>query len=126
MPATLAFYESPRRIADAIADAQAILGDRRAVVARELTKMHEEVSRGRLSELHIKYSAEPVKGEIVLMIDRAGHTLLPVEPPQISIVERVAELIAGGVDRKTALKQAAKEFRLTRSEAYRQVQIQNK
>ena len=121
--ATLAFYESPRRIAASLADAIEILGDRRAVVARELTKMHEEISRGRLSELHIKYSADPVKGEIVLVIDRAGHSL-PIEPPRSSIADRVSELIAGGVERKAALKQAAKEFGLTRSEAYRQVQIE--
>ena len=124
IPATLIFYESPRRIAAALIDAFEILGDRYAVVAREITKLHEEFSRGRLSELHTKFSPATIKGEIVLLIDR-GHDLATVTS-KVSISDRVAELEAGGVDRKSALKQAAKEFGVPKSEAYRRVQSEKK
>jgi 16S rRNA (cytidine1402-2'-O)-methyltransferase len=122
VPATLAFYESPRRISAALADAIAILGDRRAVVARELTKIHEEIVRGRLSELQTRFSAEAVKGEIVLLIDR-----VQVEAPKdVSLAERLEELLADGLDRKAALKKVAKEFGISKSEAYRTVQADRK
>ena len=123
--ATLAFYESPRRIAAALSDALEVLGDRQAVVARELTKIHEEFSRGKLSELHTKFSSATVKGEIVLLIDRA-HETASISSATLTISDRVAELEAAGADRKAALKMAAKEFGLTRSEAYRQVQSEKK
>ena len=125
-PATLVFYESPRRIAAALSDALEMLGDRRAVIARELTKIHEEFSRGLLSELHSKFSSATVKGEIVLLIDRAHEVGGSIPPTTLSVADRVAEFEANGVDRKAALKQAAKEFGLTRSEAYRQVQSEKK
>jgi 16S rRNA (cytidine1402-2'-O)-methyltransferase len=122
VPATLAFYESPRRISAALADAIAILGDRRAVVARELTKIHEEIVRGRLSELQTRFSADAVKGEIVLLIDR-----VQVEAPKdVSLAERLEELLADGLDRKAALKKVAKEFGISKSEAYRTVQADRK
>src|SRR6267143_5597999 len=71
IPATLIFYEAPHRIVATLKDALEILGEREAVVARELTKLHEEVARGRLSELAVRFSAsESVRGEMVLMIDR--------------------------------------------------------
>mgnify|MGYP003337624530 FL=1 len=72
IPATLAFYESPKRIAATLQDATATLGgDRNAVLARELTKKFEEVRRGTLNELLDGVTANPPKGEIVLLIDRA-------------------------------------------------------
>ncbi len=125
VPATLVFYESPRRIAAALSDALEILGDRHSVVARELTKLHEEFARGKLSELHARYTSGNVKGEIVLLIDRALDKPA-LAPTTISIAERVAELEAEGTDRKSALKSAAKEFGMTRSEAYRQVMSEKK
>src|SRR5882724_2826456 len=72
IPATLIFYEGPHRIAATLKDARDILGEREAVVARELTKMHEQIARGRLSELARRFSsAESARGEMVLIIDRA-------------------------------------------------------
>ena len=121
IPATLAFYESPRRIAAALADCLEVLGDRQAVVAREITKLHEEFSRGTLRELHAKYSGATLKGEIVLLIDRARGALPDVDPGS-SLTLRLAALEAEGIDRKVALKRVAKEFGISRSEAYRIVQ----
>jgi 16S rRNA C1402 (ribose-2'-O) methylase RsmI len=58
VPGTLIFYEAPHRLAATLKDAYEILGEREAVVARELTKLHEEIRRGRLSELAAHYSNE--------------------------------------------------------------------
>ncbi|HEX6202003.1 MAG TPA: 16S rRNA (cytidine(1402)-2'-O)-methyltransferase [Thermoanaerobaculia bacterium] len=72
---TLVFYESPHRLLPSLADARAELGDRPAAVCRELTKLHEEVLRGRLSEIEAELATRPaVKGEIVLVVgkDAAG------------------------------------------------------
>jgi len=121
IPATLTFYESPRRVGAALSDALEILGDRRAVIARELTKLHEEFSRARLSELHAKFSSATVKGEIVLLIDRVDE-MLPEVPKTLSLGARLAEIEAEGFDRKAALKKVAKEFGISKSEAYRIVQ----
>lgn len=69
IPASLIFYESPRRLADMLSDAQTVLGDRPAAVARELTKMFEELRRGSLSELTAHYKENgPPKGEAVVVI----------------------------------------------------------
>lgn len=69
VPASLVFYESPNRLADSLADMQAVLGDRSAAVARELTKLFEEVRRGSLSELADIYAAQDApKGEVVVVI----------------------------------------------------------
>ncbi|MGR3805382.1 16S rRNA (cytidine(1402)-2'-O)-methyltransferase [Marinibacterium profundimaris] len=73
IPGTLIFYESPKRIAQALEDAAEVLGpDRPAVVARELTKKFEELRRGSLQELAENLAENPVKGEIVLLVDRGS------------------------------------------------------
>lgn len=68
MPHTLIFLESPRRLLDSLADLQSALGDRQAAVARELTKMHEEIFRGRLSAAREHFQANAPRGEITLVI----------------------------------------------------------
>ena len=65
VPATLIFFESAQRLCDSLADMAEILGSREAAVARELTKLHEQVRRGTLAELAQLYSGAPPKGEIV-------------------------------------------------------------
>ena len=125
--ATLVFYETPHRIAKSLVDCLEILENRKAAVVREITKLHEETMIGNLEELTEKFSQNTVKGEIVLVIDRA-ETQSPkskVQTPK-SIVFRVEELEKEGLDRKLALKKAAKEFGLPRSEAYRILQAEKK
>jgi 16S rRNA (cytidine1402-2'-O)-methyltransferase len=121
IPGTLIFYEAPHRLSKSLADCLEILGERQAAVARELTKLHEEIIRGNLSALVAKFEASPVKGEIVVLIDR-GSTRA-VEKPSNTLAARVTELESSGLDRKGALKQAAREFGLSRSEAYRELQV---
>ena len=120
IPATIIFYETPHRIAKSLVDCREVLGNRKAAVVREITKLHEENIRGNLDELTAKLAAGEVKGEIVLVIDREEieGSKSKVQSSK-SVVERVAELENEGVDRKLALKKAAKEFGLPRSEAYR-------
>jgi 16S rRNA (cytidine1402-2'-O)-methyltransferase len=119
---TLIFYEAPHRIAAALRDALEMLGDRPAVVARELTKLHEEFVRGRLSELVERFSnPEKARGEMVLLI--GAHDTPPAETgtesPSVKLMRRVTELESEGVDAKAALKRAARELGLKRDEAYR-------
>lgn len=123
IPATLVFYEAPHRLAGSLADCLAELGPRPAAVVRELTKIHEEEVRGTLAELAGHFSANAPRGEIVLVIDRPSETATAVRT-SLSLPERVRELEAGGLDHKAALKTAAKEFGLSKPEAYRIVQAQ--
>ncbi len=118
IPATLIFYESPHRLAKSLVDCLDILGNRQAAVARELTKLHEEIIRGSLNELSDLFLKSPAKGEIVLVIERMTADIA-VKPSSESLAERVTEIEADGTDRKTALKKAAREFGLSKSEAYR-------
>ena len=122
IPGTLVFYEAPHRLGETLKDAHEILGEREAVVARELTKLHEEICRGRLSELarHYELEEEP-RGEIVLLIDR---TVLNEVTPARSVSEIVAELEGQGLDNRAALKKAARELGLPRAEAYRQLLLE--
>lgn len=120
IPATLVFYESPHRISSAIRDCVAVLGNREAAIARELTKIHEEIVTGDLSTLTKWIETENPRGEFVIVIGKSeGGT---VELSSTTISERIDELEATGIDRKTALKQAAKERGLSKSEAYRILQ----
>jgi len=67
--ASLVLYESPRRLAETLGELASALGDRRAVVGRELTKIHEEFVRGKLSELAARYAGEPPRGEVALVVE---------------------------------------------------------
>ncbi len=122
MPATLIFYEAPHRIAASLQDAREVLGERTAVVARELTKLHEEIARGRLSELAARFSSEEPRGEMVLIIDRdviQGQTQEETKTASISAL--VDSFEKDGMDHRAALKKAARELGLSRDEAYRRL-----
>ena len=74
-PFTLVFYESPKRVGDMLGNLRDVLGgDRQAVVCRELTKKFEEVSRGTLHDLADAFDGRAVKGELVVLVGRAGAT----------------------------------------------------
>jgi len=118
IPGTLIFYEAPHRLAATLKDAYEILGERDAVVARELTKVHEEIRRGRLSELSKYYEGEEPRGEIVVLIDR---NVISAAKPQLSIAALVDQLEQEGMDQRAALKKAAREVGLSRAEAYRKL-----
>lgn len=120
---TQVFYEAPHRIREALEDVVAALGpERRVVIARELTKIHEEFLRGTATEVLAVLSArEEVKGEIVLLIGPAAEG--EASAPSVSIRERVDQLIREEkLDEKSALKKVAKERGISKSEAYREIQ----
>ena len=86
VPGTLVFYESPKRVADMLQDAAAVLGgERKAVVCRELTKKFEEVRRGTLASLADELAQSPVKGEVVVLIDRAQGEALSDDDMQAAL-----------------------------------------
>lgn len=125
IPATLVFYETPHRIAKCLSDCLQVFGNRQAAIARELTKLHEEIVRGTLQDLAQNFAAKPIKGEIVLVVERENISNLESRiSNEKTLPERLNELETEGFDRKTALKKAAKEFGLSKSEAYRIVQSQ--
>jgi 16S rRNA (cytidine1402-2'-O)-methyltransferase len=120
---TLVFYEAPHRIAETVADAREILGDRPACLARELTKVHEEFRRGRLSQLEEELAERPVKGEITLIIGAPEHAAGGAQTDTSqTLAARVEELMhQAKLDRKEALKLAAKERGIPKRDAYKQM-----
>ena len=123
IPATLVFYEAPHRIIDALTDAREILGEREAAIARELTKLHEEIARGRLTDLIARFSGEhAARGEMVLLVDR---TVIAEADDAAQATPNIAALVAAfeaeGLDPRAALKRAARELGLSRDEAYRRL-----
>ena len=120
IPGTLIFYEAPHRLAATLADAYEILGEREAVVARELTKLHEEIRRGLLSKLAADYTAKTdIRGEIVVLIDR--NVIGASINQATSIAALVDQFERDGLDHRAALKKAARELGLSRAEAYRKL-----
>jgi len=114
---TLIFYETPHRILGALEDVHAVLGERPVVVARELTKMHEEFLRGNAQEIREKLAARTtVKGEITLLIGKGeSHAAQPDLP-----VEHAVELAEqAGLSRMDAIKKVAKDRGLSKREVYR-------
>jgi 16S rRNA (cytidine1402-2'-O)-methyltransferase len=123
-PRALVLYEAPHRLADTLADAAEILGTRHAVVAREITKIHEEFLRGSLGELRDAARQREPRGEITLLIGPAVEGDLRAVPT-VSLRKRVEQLEAEmGLDRKAALKQAARERGLGKREAYKQLLLE--
>lgn len=123
-PRTQVFYEAPHRIMDILEDVVAILGgDRQVVVAREVTKLHEEFLRGRASEVLAQLrSKDTVKGEITLLIGKAEDKP-QASTARLSMRERVGQIMSDEkLDEKSALKKAAKERGISKSEAYRELQ----
>jgi len=125
-PKTVVFYEAPHRIIDALQDLVEILGRaRQIVVARELTKMHEEFLRGSAAEvLETLKRRDTVKGEITLLISKADESPLSSQDRQgMTVRDRVQRIMSEErIDEKAALKKVAKERGISKSEAYRQMQ----
>ena len=112
---TLIFYEAPHRVLESLEDVTASMGSRPVVVARELTKLHEEFLRGSAEEVRAQLAArDAVKGEITLLIGKGGRVVddRPIE-------EAVRELEASGVERMEAIKQVARQRGLSKREVYR-------
>ncbi len=124
-PRTQVFYEAPHRVLETLADVVEVLGeDRHVVVAREVTKIHEEFLRGRAAEVLEQLKARgEVKGEITLLIAKPESSELRAASCEVSVAQRVREIMASEkLDDKAALKKVAKERGIGKSEAYREWQ----
>ncbi len=127
-PRTQVFYDAPHRIIETLEDVCEVLGEaRHVVVARELTKLHEEFLRGRAREvLENLKSRETVKGEITLLIGKAEENDAGVGTGTLArptVRQRVQQIMAEEkVDEKAALKKVAKERGVSKSHAYREWQ----
>ena len=114
--ATLVFYEAPHRILETLADIEAALGPRPVVLARELTKLHEEFLRGTPETLRQILSERPsVKGEITLLIGKAAAQATAATP----IHEAVKAAIRVGMSRMEAMKSVARRRGISKREVYR-------
>ena len=126
IPATLILYEAPHRLLDSLKDTAAVLGSRRAALAREITKIHEEFLCGTLDEILDTLRARPeIRGEITLVIDGAEANGVKDETPVFpeSISEHLAEeMKKSGLPRNEALKAVARSRGVSRRDAYRQLQ----
>jgi 16S rRNA (cytidine1402-2'-O)-methyltransferase len=118
---TIVVYEAPHRIREAVEDVVAVLGPARPIViARELTKVHEEFLRGTAAELAAQLRECELKGEITLLIGRA---VALEERVQVDLRTRLQEIVRDqSVDEKAALKLLAKEQGVSKSEVYRELQ----
>lgn len=118
--ATLVFYEAPHRIVEAVEDLRAVLGNRPAVLAREITKVHEEFLRGPLEAVAtvLKTRESASRGEFTIVIGRAEQAAVSDEP----MAEAVAKLERAGMSRMDAMKQVARERGVSKREVYSAVE----
>jgi 16S rRNA (cytidine1402-2'-O)-methyltransferase len=118
LQATLVFFEAPHRILETLEDVAEILGPRHVVLARELTKIHEEFLRGTPAELRATLDRRPaIKGEITVMVGRGDAAEVDDTP----LDEAVERLIESGVPRMEALKAVARQRGLSKREVYKKL-----
>ena len=108
---TIIFYEAPHRIKETLEDILEVFGDRRCVIARELTKTYEEYIRGSIKEL---LEIDSIKGEIVLIVDGYKDEVVKNIDPN----SKIEELISLGYKPNEAIKEVSKLFNLSRKELY--------
>lgn len=124
VPGTLVFYESPRRVADTLANVAEALPGRRAALVRELTKLHEEVVRGDVAELAETVAARgEVRGECVVVVSAPSAAELDdrrraASGPERSLDEAIAAGLAAGEPKSALAKRLSREFSLPRAEVY--------
>lgn len=113
-PRTLIFYEAPHRLVDTLSALYAVFGDRQAVVAKELTKMHETMLRGRLSGILDELGRATIAGEYVIMVEGSARERAGME----EALEEVRLLMKKGKGRKEAVRIVAEEYGLGKKELY--------
>lgn len=121
---TLVFYEAPHRLVEMLKDVREILGDPAVVVAREVTKIHEEFLRGSASEVLERLGKKPVKGEITVLVGPPS-----VDRNSVAVARSIREeleksMAERGIDERAALKAVARARGISRSEAYRRLQME--
>lgn len=118
---TLIFHEGPTKLRGTLADLREAFGDRRAAVARELTKLYEQVERGTLSELIAYFDENEPRGEFVIVVEGATEQAEEHFWDKLSVADHVDYYEKTGLDRKAAIKQTAADRAVPKSEIYNQV-----
>jgi 16S rRNA (cytidine1402-2'-O)-methyltransferase len=117
---TLVFYESPHRVLETLADLAEMVGKRRVVLARELTKVHEEFLRGTAAEVRGQLAdRSSIKGEFTVIVERGTS---PEQGEDLDAVQEVKRLEAEGATRMDAIKSVAKRLAVPKREVYRAVE----
>ncbi|HLW78291.1 MAG TPA: 16S rRNA (cytidine(1402)-2'-O)-methyltransferase [Terriglobia bacterium] len=121
---TLIFYEAPHRVTDMLADVERVMGDPSVVVAREVTKIYEEFLRGSASEVLAVLKRKPVRGEITVLVGPPASPDGNGSDGRSLRAELAAIMVERGLDERAALKVLARSRRISKSEAYRQLQAE--
>lgn len=121
---TLVFYEAPHRVVEMLKEVREILGDRPVVVAREVTKVHEEFLRGSASEVLDRLVKKPVKGEITVLVGSASEAEAGGVRGELLREELARVMREQALDERAALKVVARRRGVSKSEAYRQLQME--
>jgi len=116
-PETLVLFESPRRVGALLAELAAVFGERRACVARELTKLHEELVRGKLGELAALF-ADGARGEVSVVVEGFARAAEPEPLAEDALRARVREALAAGLSARDLATQLARETGLPRRTLY--------
>jgi 16S rRNA (cytidine1402-2'-O)-methyltransferase len=117
VPCTIIFYESPKRIETLIGELLEKLGDRKAGLVREISKIYEETIRGRLSEISVKIEQKRVKGEVVLVVDGYKKELIRVFTED-DIKRELVSLLKQGISKKGALKIVLSRYDIDKQKLY--------
>lgn len=120
---TIILYESPHRLLKTLRDIHDVLGNRRIVVGRELTKLHEEIARGKAADLINSFESKKIKGEITIIIEGAQKGDRPPAPTEIphDIQKTIEEIITKeNVSKSEAARIAAKRLGISKKEAYKE------
>ena len=117
-PRTIVVFESPVRVQTLLRDVLVAIGDREVAVVRELTKLHEEVVRGRVSQVLSRLGAKELKGEVVVVI--GGERVRPT-PDLSACADEVRELVSGGMRKRDAAHAVADRHGVSANELYRAV-----
>ena len=121
IPATIILYEAPHRIKEVLQDILECWGDRPMAAARELTKLHEEFYRGTVASCLEWLEEQPPRGEFCLVLAPGEGKPIAEMAEELDPLDEVKQLIASGVDKKTALAQVAKKRRIPKRELYNQL-----
>jgi 16S rRNA (cytidine1402-2'-O)-methyltransferase len=114
-PRTLVFYESPHRVVDTLIDMEEIFGkERKAVVVKELTKLHEEILRGGLSRVLDELEETTIAGEYIIILEGKAKEVMSLD----EALDEVKALMKKGMGRKEAVKTVASEYGLSKKELY--------
>jgi 16S rRNA (cytidine1402-2'-O)-methyltransferase len=113
-PGTLIFYEAPHRVLDTLSDMEKIFGERKTVLAKEITKMHEEILRGTISEILDMLETRTIAGEYVIIVEGKSREAVSIE----EALEEIKSLMKRGKGRKEAVKIVAEAYDLSKKELY--------